>query len=413
MDKKTLLKNIVKSCEARFNRGASENWKHSDFSDFSREILKETKVNISTNTLKRIFGKIVVDDYYLPQQATINALKNYSNYIYHEADNDSEVIQSKTTVATNLIFLKKHHFLWAISIIFLITCGLYFFTKNKENNLGLIKLVNTEGLLPKTAFFDIKVPDSEDSVFVDFGDKSPLIYLKPEYKKISHAYLFPGNFKVSFKISDSIFNKTKVYIPSNKWLGLGYYKQQDIPNSYYAFPALKTGKDSLFHIPNIQLHKAGLDTLNSYYTRLCNFTPIKNYSDNFIFETTFKKAISQKGIYCSGMQFQISGIENIIRFNFVSSGCSSRVMNFISEQIISGTKSDLSQFVLNLDQWNTAKLVNRNKKLSLFVNNKLLFQGNYKESLGDLRGVFVEFRGNGYVKKCSLTSLDGKILYRF
>lgn len=63
MDKKTLLKNIVKSCEARFNRGASENWKHSDFSDFSREILKETKVNISTNTLKRIFGKIVVDDY--------------------------------------------------------------------------------------------------------------------------------------------------------------------------------------------------------------------------------------------------------------------------------------------------------------------------------------------------------------
>lgn len=412
MDKKKQLRDIVKSCETRFDRGTSDAWKHSDFNDFSREIQQETKVNISTNTLKRIFGKITVDDYYLPQQATVDALKKYSGYLPSD-DNDNELINSESTISSNPTILIRFRFLWSILIILLVVLGLYFFIKNEDNNLGTIKVSNTEGLLPKTAFFDLQIPKSEDSIFMDFGDKSTLIYLEPEQTKISHVYLFPGVFKVNFKNADSILAKTKIYVPSNGWLGLGYHLQREIPNSYYAFPALKKGKDSLFHISNKQLQKAGLDTLKSFYTRLCNFTPINHHSDNFIFETTFKKAVQEKGIYCNSMQFQVSGTDNMIRFNFVNSGCSSRVLNIISEQTFTGAKNDLSQFVLDLDQWNTVKLVNRNKNLSLFMNGKLLFRGKYKKSIGDLRGVFVEFKGNGYVKKCSLKSLEEEELYDF
>ncbi|HTG67163.1 MAG TPA: hypothetical protein VL859_12395 [Flavobacterium sp.] len=412
MDKKAELKNIVKSCETRFNRGASDAWKHSDFSDFSREIQQETKVNISTNTLKRIFGKISVDDYYLPQQATIDALKNYSGYIPSEGDNN-DIINTESIISSNPTILMRPRFLWSILIVLLVILGLYFFIKNEENNLGTIKVSNTEGLLPKTAFFDLQIPKSEDSIFMDFGDKSSFVYLEPEQTKISHVYLFPGVFKVNFKRADSILARTKVYVPSNKWIGLGFFRQRDIPNSYYAFPALKNGKDSLFHISNNQLQKAGLDTLKSFYTRLCNFTPINHHSDNFIFEATFKKVVQEKGIYCNSMQFQVSGFDNMIRFNFVSLGCSSSVLNVISEQSFHGTTTDLSRFVLDLNQWNTVKLINKNKDLSLFANGKLIFRGSYKQSIGDLRGVFVEFKGNGYVKKCSLKSLNGEELYDF
>ncbi|WP_026713450.1 hypothetical protein [Flavobacterium daejeonense] len=409
MDKKVELKNIVKSCETRFNRGASYAWKHSDFNDFSREIQNETKINISTNTLKRIFGKISVDDYYLPQQATIDALKKYSGYL----PSDDELINSESTIISNIYPIVNSRFVWSVLIVSIVLFGLYIFTKNGNNNLGKITVSNAEGLLPKTVFFDLQLPKSEDSIFMDFGDKSPLIYLDPYQTKISHVYLFPAVFKVNFKSTDSILARTTVYVPSNKWLGIRFLRQGDIPNSYYAFPALKNSKDSLFYASNNQLQKVGLDTLKNHYTRLCNFTPINHHSDNFIFETTFKTAKEEKGIYCNSMQFQISGIDNMIRFNFVNSGCSSRVLNVISEQIFTGTQNDLSKFVLDLDKWNNIKLINRNKKLSLFVNGTLFFQGIYKQSIGDIRGVFVEFKGNGYIKKCSLKSLEGKKLYHF
>ena len=74
MAKKAKIADIVKCWEERFDRGASLIWKHSDFVDLNREILRDTEVNISPNTLKRIFGKISVDDEYTPQQATVDAL---------------------------------------------------------------------------------------------------------------------------------------------------------------------------------------------------------------------------------------------------------------------------------------------------------------------------------------------------
>lgn len=415
MDKKTQFKDIVKSCETHFNRGSSDDWKHGDFNDFSREILKATKVNISTNTLKRIFGKISVDDYYLPQQATIDALKKYSGYVESEVCNDTEEIKSESFVKSSSVILTKSLFLWSVLIILLIISIFYFVTKNTSEKIysGNIKLTGTEGLLPKTAFFDLQLPDVKDSVFVDFGDKSDLVYIEPEQNNVSHIYLFPGIFKVRLKSSDNFVGESMVSVPSNQWLGLGYYRQHDIPKKHYAFPVIKKKNDTLFYISNKQLNKEGLDTLNSYFTRLCNYTKTGYRSDNFIFETSFKQALFKKGIYCSSMQFEISGLSNKIRFNLVSSGCSSRVLNVISEQTFRGTKTNLSQFVLNLDKWNTVKLINRNKKLSLIVNGKLLFKGTYKEPLGEIKGVFVEFEGNGYIKNCDLKSLDGRFLYHF
>ena len=412
MDKKVEFKNIVKSCEVRFDRGGSDTWKHNDFIDFSVEIQNETKVNISINTLKRIFGKISVDDDYFPQQATIDALKKYSRYF--SVDEREDLINvSESANSVNSSILIKFRFLWGLLFLSVVFFSVLFLLKKEENNLGTVNISHTEGNLPKTVFFDLQLPNVKDSLFISFGDKSPLVYLEQDVTKISHAYLIPGVFKVDIKNSDSILVRTKVYVPSNKWLGLGFFRQHDIPNSYYAFPAVKKGNDSLFHISNEQLKKVGLDTLKSHFTRLCNFTPINNYSDNFIFETTFKKTIPLKGIYCNSMRFQISGIDNMIRFNFVSSGCSSKVLNVISEQYPKGTDSDLSQFVLDMEKWNTVKLINRNKKVELYANNRLIYKGIYTESIGDLRGVFIEFEGNGYVKNCSLKSLNGKVLYHF
>jgi Domain of Unknown Function (DUF1080) len=411
MDKKTQLKKLIKQCEEHFGHGTPDSWRHSEYNDFSKAILNKTKVNISTSTLKRIFGKVTVDDDYQPQQATIDALKEYCNYL--EADEISNNIED---VPANEAIPRRPGYklkvLGAIGILIAILSLILVLNKNTGIS-GTIKMIGVEGELPKTCHFETHVNNYKDSVFIDFGDKSPFLHINPKQSRISHIYYVPGVFVAKLMNRDSIFAKTNVSVPSNKWLGIGFQLQRELPSRYYEFPAFRNTKDSLFHLPNILLHQHGVDTLIKYYSRLCNFTPIAYNADNFKFETTFKNDVENSGIYCNSVQFQISGSKNRIRINFRNPGCSSAVLNVISEQRYEGSNSDLSKFVLNLEQWNTVKIINKNKQLSVFVNGKFFYTVSYSEPLGDIRGILVEFERNGYVKSCSLKSLDGKILYDF
>jgi hypothetical protein len=407
MRKRSELNDIIKCCEARFNRGVATGWKHSDFNDLSREVLRSTKVNISPHTLKRIFGKLAVDDDYLPQQATIDALKIYSGYT------NAESLITPGTKQRTQFRSPKAFIIIAVFIIVIVGLVLINLLSPASKLEGDIKVTETKGLLPTTAFFDLNVPGSEDSLFVNFGDKSTWVYVQSGQKSIVHDYLFPGVFKVTLQSRRDTLARAQVYVQSNKWIGLGYHRQHDLPDHYYEFPAEKTGPDSLFVITNSQLHKAGLDTTNSVYTRLCNFTPVKHDADNFIFETTFKNALSEKGVYCSSAQFQVSGGNGVIRFKLANPGCSSRVLNFVSEQVFDGTRRNLSQFVVDLKRWNAVKMINRNRQLSLVINGKLLFTGSYQKPLGGVKGVFIEFEGSGFVKNCNLKTLDGRMLYHF
>jgi hypothetical protein len=192
-----------------------------------------------------------------------------------------------------------------------------------------------------------------------------------------------------------------------------FHNQQEIPNHFYTFPATKTGSDSLFQVTNSQLATMGLDTTGVILTRFCNYTPVAHNADDFVFEATFKNAIPEKSNYCRGTQFQIAGSNSMIRFKLVSPGCSLRVLNVVSEQTFSGATKDLSQFVADLEKWNTVKLVNHNKQVSLTVNGRQIFSGAYQRSLGNISGLFLEFEGAGFVKSCDLKSYDGKALYHF
>jgi hypothetical protein len=438
MDKKGRLNAIVNSCERRFERGAASGWTHSDFVDLSQEILRDTKVNISPSTLKRIFGKVSVDDDYLPQQATTEALEKFGSSF----EETIQTIPSQVSPVQEVVpiaepvpviatvpdtnptpkSLKDHKAALAVAAALLVLLVLltvkFYEPESKPKLSGRITLTDTEGVLPATAFFGLQAPAGKDSLFIDFGDKTAVTYVVSDQKSIAHNYLYPGVFIVKFRTQQDTLSTTRVFVRSKGWLGLGFNRPQDLPNHYYAFPAAKTGSDSVYHVADDELYKTGVDTANAFFTRLCNFAPlakdlVASDLDNFVFEATFKNGAQGKRIYCRSTQFQISGLKNILRFKLVSPGCSYRILNVLSERNFRGNKVNLSQFVIDPDRWNTVKLINKNKNVSLLINNKLLFSGAYKMSLGEVKGVFLEFEGNGFIKNCSLMTLDQKPLYRF
>jgi len=410
---KTKFENIVASCQVRFDHGDPGIWKHSDFVELSVQILRETKVSISTNTLKRIFGKIAVDAYYIPQQATIQALEKYGqNLAIAEVPESEELTVAKTEVKSTKRS-QAYKFVIPIALIAVVAIGIYSFFRADNSPEYNLRFVDMEGLLPATAFFEYEVPESKDSVFLDFGDKTELVYVQAGKVHLSHSYLFPGVFTVTLGHRTKKLKSINVYVRSDNWIGLGYRQGGELPKNYYEFVASKTGKDSLFHISNAQLRAKGIDTSGLVYTRLCNFTPLAYQHENFIFEATFKNKVDEKGIYCKSTQFQVSGMNNRIRFRLATPGCSNRISNLISEQSYLGTRVNLSRFTLDLSKWTNVKMINHNHKVSLFVNNKLLYSGSYREPIGAIKGVFLEFEGTAFVKSCQLRTEDGKILYSF
>ncbi len=411
MSRKINLTDVIRCCENRFGHGEAAHWTHSDFSELNREILQDTGTNISINTLKRIFGKLSVDESYIPQQATIEALQKFGRYTVTE--NSQKIPEETVDSKVSLPRAKRKLIPYFIALAVIVALGLVSWNLFKPAAAlsGQIVLKKTEGVLPSTAVFELQLPKTKDSLFVDFGDKSPLININQEQKLITHNYIFSGVFKVSLLVRQSIIAETKVSVSSDKWIALSYHDQ--MRNHYFEIPAVKTTADSLFNLTNSQLHKVGLDTAQRIFTRLYNYSPVNYSKDDFTFETTFKNPPRKNGISCNSTQFQVSGINSMIRFKLSSPGCSSRVLNVLSEQRFEGYKVDLSQFVLEQEKWSTIRLINRSKQVSLFVNGKLLFSGSYQKPLGEIKGLFIEFEGDGFVKTCDLTAGNGRNLYHF
>ena len=332
MTKGASLDEIIKCCELRFNHGEVSTWKHGDFVYLNREILRDTNTNISPSTLKRIFGKVAVEDDYIPQQATLDALKKYGRYAEPENLQPAlpPVAQPNTINRTRNFKPLK----FILPVLIVIAGLLAWQLLQKKDMLGNIKLIRTEGQLPATAVFELQFSQTEDSLFVNFGDKSPVLYLKPGEKTAAHIYYFPGVFTVSFQTRKQVIATTNAYINSDGWIGFACHRQDDIPVRFFAFPAVKNGNDSLFRVTNNQLATMGLDTTGPILTRLSNYTRVTHTADDFIFETTFKNTLPEKGVFCRSTQFQISGSNSMIRFKWVNAGCSQRVLNVVSEKNI-------------------------------------------------------------------------------
>ena len=178
MGRRVNLIEVIKSCELRFGRGNAAQWTHSDFIDLSKDIFRSTNVNISINTLKRIFGKLAVDKKYIPQEATIEALQKYSENIFPEkSPRLVDVHVGDIRPAEPMIQWSRS--LYVISLIILVVSGLVLwkYIQPAGSIDAKIVLKKTEGVLPLTAVFELQVPQTNDSFFVSFGDKSPLVYV--------------------------------------------------------------------------------------------------------------------------------------------------------------------------------------------------------------------------------------------
>src|SRR4028118_868519 len=82
----SVFQECLKQIEAKLGWGEGNGWSKADFDMLSEKIFLETGVNLSTSTLKRIWGKVKYES--VPQVATLNALARFAG---HENYRDLEI----------------------------------------------------------------------------------------------------------------------------------------------------------------------------------------------------------------------------------------------------------------------------------------------------------------------------------
>ncbi len=78
MAEAALIRQCCRLIEAKLRWGPSEQWSRTDFEALQERILLETGVNLSTSTLRRVWGKVRYQS--APQLATLNALARFAHF---------------------------------------------------------------------------------------------------------------------------------------------------------------------------------------------------------------------------------------------------------------------------------------------------------------------------------------------
>lgn len=399
------LQNILLQVENKFGRGKCSNWKNREFKDLSFEILKSTKVAISPGTLKRIFGKVKTTEEYFPQTATLDALVKYSGSL--PPTEIPTIINSpeSTGKSTQWWFL-------IFPVILLVVFIVIIFLNPKSTVPAIkaeLKLIKTEGKNPCTAYFQYHIPETKDSVFINFGDGRLPTHLSPGTKMIAHYYEYPGLFSTAiFSNSKRISEKSIVRVKTEGWQSLAYYIANPSKRErYYPVPVIKKSHEGTYSPKMHDLFLLGMDTTQLIETRLDNFFYGQQNGDSFSFSTRLKNDGKWSAVRCNTTVIYITGEHGSLMFKFVKPGCSLWLELRLSEKHTTGVNTDLSNLAIDLTSWRDVRIENQSQTIHLYIDGKQVLTDSYTKSIGNIAGISYTFHGTGSVDYCRLNTLDG------
>jgi hypothetical protein len=449
--------------EAKLNWGNRENWVYDDFKRLQHLIFESSSISLSVHTLERLFGKLKTHRNYNPQAETKNALAaflGYKNWAQFREQNPireeekvpapaageaaaSALLRREEKVNAPIIpqpaagidplpeAVRQHQpatqavrqpakriALWAVLFLALMAALFFFFRQQLGVNSSAavrFKATNSYGQSPHTVKFTYRIPDQHgqsphtvkftyripdqlsQEVYADFGLEDPLWKVDRKEKSFYKTYLPPGVFRVRLMTRDSLLAQTNVFIDSKGWMGFKYDVYEDLKTRTSLPQHALMSQGRLYTSPRL-----GRDRKEGIY--FYEYTTIKDFQvsgDNLIFDTRFRSRAENGGELCNDMWFKLIGTEGELKMHFLVPGCFGFVQMIFGEQKLDGHTRDLSAFAREIDDWKNARMEVVNKKVSIYFEDKLIYQTTYQKPIGKIMGISVTSKGAGetdYVK---------------
>lgn len=405
-------------------------WTNRDYIRLSSILSRETDVQISPSTLKRIFGKLKTSERYFPQKATRDALARFSGFkdwdvlvskypkpavieelgVPQQAGNSPNTIEP-APVSPSRKARQKHvavYILLGLAVALFLLWMLIGGSNSEAVNFGGVKLIcpNPEGENPHSASFRIELPknfNGDSSNFtVHFGDGRREKRIGPS-QLVTHYYEAPGRFHAVLKYGDETVDTVALYLKTTDWTATSFM-ERDTTRVYPINSNWFLEKGRL-RVNTVDLQRAGVDTNKTFFVSFINSKPLGINGDNFELQTNVTTSEVRPGVRCSQVTLEVFGERTNHEVMLIKPGCVSWAYLRFSELHKDGGTEDLSALGTDLTSGGDIRLNVLNKVVRLFINNKLAYQSAYEVPLKKLYGVKISFSGIGSVNSLHLRDL--------
>ena len=398
-------------------RPAAE-WRNYEFEELSDKIFGVTGVQLSSTTLKRVFGKVKYNN--LPSSATLNALAGflgYANWMELKSalslPNDEPPKQIEALVRQPFINRKRATVAAIFTGVLIISFGfivlsLKTFSKNIDRNAVVFKSRPLASGLPNSVVFNVDLPgvQSDNIIIQQSWDSTKTIRLKPGQKEATGIYYVPGYFRAKLIVDNKIIKEHDLFIPSNQWIAT--LDHEPIPTY------LK--KNELILDKGMTISPAVLDEIRRSEKPLTlTYHMVKKienlHSDNFLFKTKIKSIFHEGSAVCQTAKIFILASNGAFIIPFTIPGCISDVNLMLGDKYLPGKSNDLSSFSADLSEWNDIRLETKNRHVKIFLNDKLIREESYDKDAGDIVGLRFSFLGAGSVDHFNFWNEKKELVY--
>jgi len=424
-----LLDTCCRLIAEKFGNPEIAGWANGDYIRLSSILSRQTDIQLSPSTLKRIFGKLKTTDRYYPQRATRDALAVYAGYKnWDDFAAAQPAIQDKssepvvTAVADHPVVLtpdrattaRKKWLQWMIVLVCMGIVALVYLLYRKGDNTSVAnanhyaQLVcqNPEGENPHSARFIVSLPkrhpEAADSFLINFGDGEPQQKVAAG-QLISHYYEVPGRYYARLLYRGQAIDTVPVFLKTQGWTATARM-ERDTTRVYPVEESKITDGLSL-SVDAATLFYSGIDTNHTFYVDFVNTSPWGIDGDNFELTAHVKTSMPRAGVRCSQVYTCLFGKRSYHSFMIMKPGCEKWIAIQLSDWQQAGEFADLRALTADLSKGAVIKLRVQQKKAALFINDKKIYQAVYRQPLGQLFGLNISFSGIGAVYNAGIKDL--------
>lgn len=421
---KQAITQCLQLLEGRLNWGSSQNWVNYDFEKLSLEIEQKTQVNLSVTTLKRLWGKVKYP--HAPTLTTLNTLAQFLGYTDWRSFTQSlPAEQEETPVAPPNTTPKASRFKgfkikrnWVlfgalVLVVFLAISAFvpefFNFKVNQNQYRFQANKVLSKGVPNSVIFtYDARASPTDSVFIVQTWDIRRKTLVPKDQKHHSAVYYYPGFFRSKLIIGQTIVKTHDIQISTDGWLGLVENEQRPI-----YFKKSEILKGDLVEIDTQILRAYNLPLLpDPPKIRLFNQRDMGDLmTDNFTFETTLKSPFNGGSNACQFVEVLIQCKDDIIIIPLADKACAGDLRLYAAGAMAESKHADLSGFGCDLNEWNTLKVVTKDKKMSFYVNGKKAHSFTFPNDPTGIVGVQYRFNGVGAVKETKF--INHKLDFKF
>ncbi len=432
------IKKCVELIETKLNWSKDKTILRNDFESLRASIIAVSGIEVSVETLQRVFGKKrTYKNIYNPQLQTKDALSIFLGYLswddfkrsINAADSKDEAgiipdhkhvnqeLNSASAQTTKIgqntrkfqigDILHKSKFrmilLTFVAMGALLVILIWLFRKPSET-VFVLDAKPDSGYPPNSVDFTYQIGRKiKDSVFMYFDDYNLTKYLPTNSNTIRNSFLIPNYTMVMVKAGGKVLATKGILTKSIYWDVLAH------SGDHFTIPMHDTLGILYISPGDYSKNRATLSTdLWGVYQY---FTDFNADGDNLTLETRIINNENMGGISCYDTEIELVCENDFAKIIFLEPKCESYAKVYFGEKKLNGAYTDLSAFGQNLSDWSDVKVEIRNKKARILFNRKFIYQCNYDESLGKLKGMRFRFKGFGAVDFVKVSDTSGKIIY--